>query len=340
MRLPPRGRRGPGRNARRALGIAAAWACALEACVLGIGGCRSGSPPPGPAPPSAEAEARALVARARDEVEHGSGVAPTSAASDSAPLYVPQAGPGGQRPLLVFLHGLGGSGATLANSLGLRAFAEAQRFAFMAPDGAEDFSGRRFWNASPSCCNFDQLEVDHIALLRGWITAALKQPLVDPKRVYLIGYSNGGFMAYRAACELGGLLRGIVSIAGAGPSDPKACNPGHPLSVIEIHGDADPIVSFDGGYLFADRRRPRHPSAPDSVGVWAELNGCGKRAVASGTLDLDPRLPGAETEVLRYPGCQDNPVELWRIRGGDHTSGISRYSLQAIWAFIQAEAAR
>jgi len=226
------------------------------------------------------------------------------------------------------------------SGIGLEAFAEAQRFAFMAPDGAEDYSGRRFWNASPSCCNFDQLSVDHVAMLRGWITDALKHPRVDPKRVYLVGYSNGGFMAYRAACELGGLLRGIVSIAGAGPSDPRACNAAHPLSVVEIHGDADPIVSFDGGYLFADRRRPRHPSAADSLGAWADVNGCGKTAVPGRTLDLDPRLAGAETQVLRYPGCSDNPVELWRIRGGDHASGLSRYSLQAIWDFIQADAAR
>jgi polyhydroxybutyrate depolymerase len=209
----------------------------------------------------------------------------------------------------------------------------------MAPEGRLDYAGRRFWNASASCCNFDQLEVDHVAQLRNWITGATKNPALDPKRVYLVGYSNGGFMAHRAACELSALLRGIFSIAGAGPNDFKTCKPDSRLSVVQIHGDQDAIVSFDGGYLFADQRRPRHPSAEKSVKWWAKFNGCSEPPSLSRNLDLDPRIPGGETEVLSYPNCGQNPVELWRIRGGDHAAGLSRYSLAAISEFIRASGA-
>jgi polyhydroxybutyrate depolymerase len=300
-------------------------------------GCRSAEPAPKPPERSPEQEARELVERARREVE-AENVSPPVGSASGAALHAP---PGGTRlPLLVFLHGLGGSGAELIEHLSLDAMAAASKFAFIAPEGKLDHSGRRFWNASDSCCNFEGLEVDHIGALQRWIGAAIGDRRVDPDRVYLVGFSNGGFLAYRAACELSPLIRGIFSIAGAGPHDTSACRPQKPLSVVQIHGDADPIVKFDGGYLFADRRRPRHPSAEKSLSYWAKFNACSGEPGVLGQLDLDPGIPGAETEVKQYPGCSgQSRVELWRIPGGNHTVGLSRLSVQAIVDFIAADAA-
>jgi polyhydroxybutyrate depolymerase len=310
------------------LSRAGAWLC----LVLSVG-CRTPSPAPDPGPSPEQQEAAALLERARREVEQaGPEVKPPAGA-----LQVPASAPD-QVPLLVFLHGLGGSGEQLTSGLHLKELSEKLGFAFFAPDGMLDYSGRRFWNASESCCNFDRLQIDHVALLRDWIETALKHPKLDPARVYLVGYSNGGFLAYRAACQLGSLVRGIFSIGGAGPNDPKSCHPDQPPSVVEIHGDQDAIVAFGGGYLFADRRRPPHPSAEASLRLWAERNGCSEPASVRQNLDLDPRIPGAETEVLSYPGCKQRSVELWRIRGGDHASGLSRNGVGAIWQAIQADA--
>lgn len=293
-------------------------------------GCRSAEPTPRAVEPSAEEQARALVEQARRDVENAPAV---TAAADR--LHVP-AGAGSKLPLLVFLHGLGGSGADLILGLKLDEMAEALGFAFLAPDGVLDHSGRRFWNATDSCCNFDRLEVDHVELLRQWITQATQSPRVDPERVYIVGFSNGGFMAYRAACELGPLLRGVVSIAGAGLAETARCQPAKQLDVVQIHGDRDPIVKFDGGHLFADSRRPRHPSAEASVAYWAKQDGCAGELVPVRDLDLDPRVPGAETRASSYGGCGDRRVELWRIVGGDHSAGLSRLSVKAIWDFIAA----
>jgi len=226
------------------------------------------------------------------------------------------------------------------HALDLREHADELGFAFIAPEGKLDYSGRRFWNASGSCCNFDGLEVDHVAAISEWIDAALKHPRVDARRVYIVGFSNGGFMAYRAACEIAPRLRGIFSIAGAGPSEPAACHPQEQLSVVQIHGDADAIVSFTGGHLFADSRRPRHPAAEASLKPFAKLDGCGDTPRFDRDLDLDPRIPGAETAVEGFPDCSFGAVELWRIRGGDHASGLSRRSLRAIWDFIKVDGAR
>lgn len=292
-------------------------------------GCRSAEPLPKAAEPSPEEQARALVEQARRDVEN----APAAAVPASERLHLP-AGGSSRLPLLVFLHGLGGSGADLAEGLRLDEMAEALGFAFLAPDGMLDHSGRRFWNATDSCCNFDRLEVDHVERLRQWITQATQSPRVDPERVYIVGFSNGGFMAYRAACELGSLLRGVVSIAGAGLAETTRCQPSKKLDVVQIHGDRDPIVKFDGGHLFADSRRPRHPSAEASVAYWAKQDGCTGELVPVRDLDLDPRVPGAETRASSYGACGDRRVELWRIVGGDHSAGLSRLGVKAIWDFI------
>lgn len=323
---PARGAGAPGRRA------------ALALCLpLSALACQKPEAPPRPARPSAEEEARALVEKARREVEEGA--ASATAAADGARVYAPATG-SGKLPLIVFLHGFGGSGAELAEALHLTEMADAFGFAFLAPEGVLDRSGRRFWNADPACCNFDGIEVDHVAALAGWIGQAAVHPRVDPRRVYLVGFSNGGFMAHRAGCEMSARLAGIFSIAGAFPSDASRCKPDHPLSVVQIHGDRDPIVKFDGGYLFADTRRPRTPSAEKSVAAWAKLDGCDGEATPARQLDLDPRVPGPETIVSKHPGCSaGRTVELWRIPGGDHTAGLSRYSLKAILDVIAAEPA-
>jgi polyhydroxybutyrate depolymerase len=300
-------------------------------CLLLLGlACRQTKAPPRAAEPTPEEEAKALVEQARRDVEQGSA---SAAPAEGVRVYAPTAG-SDTLPLLVFLHGLGGSGEELARALHLTEMADAFGFAYIAPEGVLDRSGRRFWNADPACCNFDDIAVDHIAALSTWIGQASAHPRVDARRVYLIGFSNGGFMAHRFACALSSRVEGIFSIAGAFPSDASSCKPDHPVSVVQIHGDRDPIVKFDGGYLFADTRRPRIPSAQQSVAAWAKLDGCTGDAAPAGELDLDPRVAGAETLVSRYAGCSGRRVELWRIPGGDHSAGLSRYSLKAILDFI------
>jgi polyhydroxybutyrate depolymerase len=111
--------------------------------------CRDAGPPPQPSADDAQREAEQLVAAARRQVEAEEQQPRGEARHDQ--VYVPERGTEGVRPLLVFLHGLGGSGKALVDGLDLRERAAELGFAFIAPEGQLDYSGRRFWNASPSC---------------------------------------------------------------------------------------------------------------------------------------------------------------------------------------------
>jgi polyhydroxybutyrate depolymerase len=246
---------------------------------------------------------------------------PPTRAQEPAVSVLPVAdrAPGERRPLLVFLHGLGGSGAEALADPGIRGLAERGRMVLVAPDGNRDREGRRFWNAGPACCNFDGRAVDDLARLETLIDRWRQHPEIDPARVYVLGFSNGGFMAHRLACWMDDRLAAVVSIGGAGRGPEEACAAVSSIAVVEVHGDADPVVRYQGGRVLGDRQVDPHPSAPQTIADWAGRLGCRPSAKPKiTTLDLDPRLPGAETTIESYSGCPHGSAELWTVHGGGH----------------------
>src|SRR5215831_11140831 len=147
-------------------------------------------------------------------------------------LPVADRAPGERRPLLVFLHGLGGSGAEALADPGLRGLAARGRMFLVAPDGEIDREGRRFWNAGAACCNFDRQPVDDVARLEALIDGWRRRPEIDPARVFVVGFSNGGFMAHLLGCRMNDRLAAVVSLAGAGPAPAEACRVGWAIEIV------------------------------------------------------------------------------------------------------------
>ena len=203
------------------------------------------------------------------------------------------------------------------------------KFAYSTPDGTLDSKQRRFWNASPACCDFDHQGVDHVARLTNILDQARAMPNIDARRLFVIGFSNGGFMAHRLACTNGSDLAGIASMAGLGPAPGEACSPARPLRIFEVHGGADVIVRPEGGRLFDDPNNPEHPALRITVDAWAKRNHCASAAPASQTVDLIPTLPGQETTQLAFAKCAAD-VELWTIAGGGHMSVNAPGAVQAV----------
>ena len=71
-----------------------------------------------------------MLEQARRDVEQ----APPEPKPSGPALQVPANVPG-PMPLIVFLHGLGGSGGELSSGLHLMEFSQGLGFAFLAPDG-------------------------------------------------------------------------------------------------------------------------------------------------------------------------------------------------------------
>jgi polyhydroxybutyrate depolymerase len=216
------------------------------------------------------------------------------------------------------------------------AFADERRLVVAYPDGRVDSRGRRFWNATDACCDFDRTGGDDVAYI-AWLLedVAAKLP-IDRSRVYVMGHSNGGFLAHRLACELSARLAGAVSLAGAGWRDASRCAPSEPVSVLEIHGDADDIIRFGGGRVF-DLPVPEYPSVSDTVSTWVGKDGCVPTPEVGAAFDFDTGVDGPETTPVRYASCRGGAgVTLWRESRGTHFIRPSLAGWQAIWQWMMA----
>lgn len=230
--------------------------------------------------------------------------------------------PGVPAPLIVMLHGYGASGLVEEIYLGLKAVADTRGFLYVNPDGKSDTNGKRFWNSTYACCDFGKTGVDDTAYISGLIKEIQAQYSVDPKRIFLVGHSNGGFMSHRLACARSEQIAAIVSLAGSMGSEPSQCAPTQPVSVLQIHGTKDNTIAYAGGDLGGGSL---YPGAEAVVSAWAKLDGCGPTPDTSAPpLDLDSQLAGPETKVTRYTGCKPGgAAELWAIQDGSHIPSLS-----------------
>jgi polyhydroxybutyrate depolymerase len=235
-------------------------------------------------------------------------------------------------PLLVSLHGYQADGSIEENYLGLGALVESKGILIIAPDGTIDRSGFRFWNATPACCNFDGSSVDDVGYIRGLIADIRHDYNVDRQRIYLIGHSNGAFMAHRLACEAAHDIAAIVALAGATFKDAADCAPSEPVSVLDIHGDADVEILYEGGQI----NGVAYPSEIETMAHWQVYDHCAPGLVTDPTpLNLDFSLAGNETTVQYFNGCaRGTAVELWTIHGGAHIPNLRRQFPTLVWQWL------
>jgi polyhydroxybutyrate depolymerase len=221
-------------------------------------------------------------------------------------------------PMLLMLHAYLQTPAELESFMGVTATANAHGIATVHPVGLPDVFGVPHWNATTACCAWFAPGNDDSSYLRQVIELVKLNANIAPDRVHVTGYSNGGYMAYRMACDHSDLVASIVSIGAATWNNPALCTPSSPLHVLHVHGDQDVWVQYGGGLEVGGNP---YPSVNNTVGYWAGYNGCAVAPTTSATsLDLDTLVPGAETAVIHYEdGCQPGgSVELWRMQGANH----------------------
>ena len=218
-------------------------------------------------------------------------------------------------PLVVALHGYSSSGGDFVNWTGLARQADDRGFLLAYPDGTKDAQGERFWNATAACCDFQASGVDDSGYLSKVISTVEKQYAVDTSRVYVVGHSNGGFMALRMACEHADQVTAVVSIAGEMTDDPSTCKPARKVTVLQLQGDEDGTIHYDGG----DGATGAHyPGAVQTVQDWRTLDACGATSTAGPSVDLVGNLRGTETDETSWSCADGTQVDLWTMHHADH----------------------
>lgn len=196
-------------------------------------------------------------------------------------LRVPAKLRGKRAPLVLALHFASGSGAQMEQVT--RLTPEARRSGFVVAYPSATSGG--VWAGA-----------DEIGAVTRTLRAIERAACIDPRRIYLTGISNGGGMANLLACRFADRFAGVVLFAPA-VSGIGDCRPSQPISMLEIHGGADPLVPY--------------AAIPGFVAAWARLDGCaaGPRSTRAGT--------GATRR--RWSGCRGGAaVEHLRLAGGKH----------------------
>jgi polyhydroxybutyrate depolymerase len=235
-------------------------------------------------------------------------------------------------PLIIALHGFAQSGAKFEKYLNLTPIAEARGILYVHPDGSADKTGTRFWNATPECCDYHSPKVNDDAYLMSIIDQVSKNYAVDPERIYIIGHSNGGFMANRMACKHADVIAAVISLAGGSFANTSQCRPASPINVLEIWGTKD--VTYKGNHMMGKFIQ----GAAKTAATWGAIDHCFKdMTVLADKLDLDAKQKGPETTVGQYYGCSGNAdVEFWKIAGADHVPNPSPNFVSALVDFLLA----
>jgi polyhydroxybutyrate depolymerase len=237
-------------------------------------------------------------------------------------------------PLVLQLHGYTWDSKRIDAWLKMSALGEERTFLVATPDGKVDLVGNRFWEATDTCCNYSGSPVDDSGYLADVIADMKARYNVDPKRVYVVGHSNGGFMAHRLGCDHADVLAAIVSFAGSTYADPSKCKPTAPVAVLQIHGTADEMVKYGGGALFP--LAPSFPGAAQTVAMWAGKNGCGATLEDTGQrLDIAADIAGDETTISRHD-CTQGAAELWTIEGAPHEPVLQPSFAGLVYDFLTA----
>ena len=239
-------------------------------------------------------------------------------------LYVPGSLEAGRRvPLLLVLHGLGGSGVGMARTTSLDALAEREGFVVAYPDGLW-----RSWNAGTCCGDASAAGVDDVGFLARIVSDLTLTLPLDPARVYAAGFSNGGMMALRAACERPDVFAAVASVTGTLEAP---CAPARPVSVLQVAGGRDGTVPYRGLRWSAFLKTAITP-VPVASGTFERGGLC------SG---LPARARTAKTDLRTYDRCAGGSAvrvvllpemgHVWPTKAREGWSGSDE-----VWRFLSA----
>jgi polyhydroxybutyrate depolymerase len=189
--------------------------------------------------------------------------------------------------------------------------ADQEGFIVVFPNGINNA-----WNVGP-CCTTSR-SVDDVGFARALIAKIEGQACIDTKRVYAVGYSMGGGMAMKLACDAADIIAAVAPAAFdlMDPSNGWNCQPSRPITVISFRSTGDPVVPYTGGATHPPNGLPITITFLGAVGTfqkWAQLDQCSGSPTDNSSLGT-----GCQTYTQCAKGVD---VTLCTKQGGGHDTG-------------------
>jgi poly(3-hydroxybutyrate) depolymerase len=149
------------------------------------------------------------------------------------------------------------------------------------------------WNGGDTNYNYIRALIDDLS----------ERYCIDTSRVFITGFSMGGFFTNSIACAHSDWFLGFAPVAGGGPN---SCADDVRSAIMVSHGTTDDIVDISSGEGSRD--------------FWIDQNGCSSSSNSSFT--------GCES----YEGCTDGAPVHWCTGGYNHT--VDGTAVGNIWEFF------
>ena len=235
-------------------------------------------------------------------------------------------------PLLVVLHGGGGSGRQMRRMTrnGFESLADRNGAIVAYPDALDkhwdDYRGIR------------RAHANDVAFIAAMLDRLTRTYPVDASRIYATGVSNGAMMSYALACLAADKFAAVAPVAGSMPRNLlPSCRPSRSVPILIINGTEDRLVHWEGGAVtgpFGVRKFGETIAVAASRDFWLKNNACDASKKESSTKNSDPR-DGTVLVKEIYASCAGGgTVEFLKIEGGGHTwpGGMQSYRKQLVGA--------
>ena len=235
-------------------------------------------------------------------------------------VHVPTGYDGHTRlPLVVVVHGAFDTAKGIEEISGFSRLADREDFIVLYPNGIGILGYLQHWNAGHCCGKAAEDNIDDVGYLAAAIEDVSSRLAVERRRVYMVGFSNGGMLTYRFAAERGDLLAAAAPMAasiGGRPSldvpEWRIPDPVKPLPLLVMHGLNDDDIPYVGGRSDHRGGERIYWSVDRSVNFWLENNGCTEPP-------SETRLARGAVRVRTWENCRSRAiVALYLIEKWGH----------------------
>lgn len=219
----------------------------------------------------------------------------------------------GDLPLLVALHGEGRDGEAMRRATGLADFAGRNGFVVAFPDGTGRLAGSLSWNAGDIDVYAAHKRVDDVGFLKAMVRDIQLRTAIDARRVYVVGFDNGGAMCHRLARQAADVFAGVAVVGGVMLQDLDADDAGSPIAALLVHSDDDARFAVAGGQLRRGSHRVGYPGLRRVTDYYVTRN----------NVQAYPDVEAADgVEVTEYGTSSADapvmPVRVVRLARGGH----------------------
>jgi polyhydroxybutyrate depolymerase len=225
-----------------------------------------------------------------------------------------------RRSMVLCLHDGGSTSEDLVR-LTRRSFnrlAEADNFIVAYPKALNGY-----WNdgRQDSVSLSHYRNIDDVGFISKVMDFAIDSFKIEKERIFVTGFSEGGLMTFRLACELTSKIEAFAVVAASLALDQIVeCTPDTTISFMIINGTRDPILPYEGGQIIIDTKESGSVlSVEEAINYWLLENGCTEKSVTRDVPNSDT-FDETRSERTTWDNCKNKEkIVLVEVNNGGHT---------------------